>query len=197
MGYSRCVAALVVCVVALAVSIGSSADEPARKGERTAIHVGTPPDVVQRMLEVARVTSRDVVYDLGCGDGRIVIAAAARYQCQAVGFEIDPDVVAEARANVARRGVEKLVRIEQRDIFRVDLRPASVVTLYLLPEMNVQLLPQLERMRAGARIVAHDFGIDGVTPDQHLTMISRENQVPRDIFLYTLPLKKPPQPAAD
>src|SRR6187399_1520097 len=121
------------------------------------IYVPTPEPVVDRMLELAAVDEDDIVYDLGCGDGRIVITAAQRYGVKAWGFDIDPVRVAEARANAKAAGVEDLVTIEQKDIFTLDLSPASVVTLYLLPELNVRLIPQLAQLEPGSRIVSHDF----------------------------------------
>src|SRR5262245_35998076 len=101
------------------------------------------------MLEVAGVGEKDVVYDLGCGDGRILVEAARKYGARGVGIDIDPARVMEARENVKKNGVERLVRIEQGDLFKVDLSPATVVTLYLLPELNARLVPQLEKLQNG------------------------------------------------
>jgi ribosomal protein L11 methylase PrmA len=142
------------------------------------------------MLELARVSRDDLVYDLGCGDGRIVIAAARRYGARAIGFDIDPARVAEARRNVAAAGLERLVRIEQRDIFELDLTPASVVTLYLLPELNVRLLPQLEQLRPGSRVVSHDFDIEGVVPAQTLALRVDPAEPPHDIYFFEAPLRR-------
>jgi SAM-dependent methyltransferase len=154
------------------------------------IYVPTPQPVVDKMLELAKVTSDDLVYDLGCGDGRIVVTAAKRYGARAVGFEIDPERVAEARENVRRSGVEDRVTIEQRDIFTLDLAPANVVTLYLLPSLNVRLIPQLSQLRPGSRVVSHDFDIQGVVPVQTLTLRPEEDKLPHSIFLFEIPLKK-------
>lgn len=156
------------------------------------LYVPTPEAVVDRMLELARVGPNDVVYDLGCGDGRIVATAAARYGARAVGYDIDPVRVAEARHTIARHGVEKLVQIEQRDIFTLDLSAASVVALYLLPELNVRLLPQLERMKPGSRIVSHDFDIAGVVPSR-VERLSVEGKA-HSIYFFELPLRKEPDP---
>jgi SAM-dependent methyltransferase len=156
------------------------------------LYVPTPEAVVDRMLELARVGPNDVVYDLGCGDGRIVAAAAARHGARAIGYDIDPVRVAEARHTIARYGVERLVQIEQRDIFTLDLSAASVVALYLLPELNVRLLPQLERMKPGSRIVSHDFDIAGVVPE-HVVRLDVDGK-PHSIYFYELPLKKEPDP---
>jgi SAM-dependent methyltransferase len=163
-----------------------------KKPKRTAdvVYVATPHDVVVKMLDVAGVTKDDMVYDLGCGDGRIVIMAARRHGCRGVGFDIAVARVEESRRNARRRKVEHLVKIEQQDIFELDLTPASVVTLYLLPEMNAKLVPQLRKLRPGSRIVAHDFGINGVEPDEAITMTSKEDGVEHRILLWTAPLKK-------
>lgn len=156
------------------------------------LYVPTPEAVVDRMLELARVGRDDVVYDLGCGDGRIVIAAARRYGARAVGFDIDPTRVAEARRNVAAAGVEHLVSIEQRDVFELDLTPATVVALYLLPELNVRLLPQLERLRPGSRVVSHDFDIAGVVPSRTLALRPDPAGPAHDIYFFETPLRRAP-----
>ena len=170
------------------------ADEPPASVEDTAIHVPTPPVIVAKMLEVARVSKDDLLYDLGCGDGRIVIAAASKYGCQAVGYDIDERKVQQSKENVKRHGVEKLVRIEHKDIFKLNLREATVITLYLLPEINMGLIPQLEKLKDGSRIVCHEFAIKDVQHDRMITITTQPDGVPRDIYLYTLPLKKD-QPA--
>ena len=142
------------------------------------------------MLELARVNKDDLLYDLGCGDGRIVIAAAERYGCRAVGYDIDERKVIQSKENVKKHGVEKLEQIEHQDIFELDLREATVITLYLLPEMNIKLIPQLEKLNAGSRIVCHEFPFAGVQHDRQLTITTQPDGVPRDIYLYSLPLKK-------
>jgi len=128
------------------------------------VYVPTPQPVVEKMLELAEVKAGDVVYDLGCGDGRIVVTAAKKYGVKAKGFDIDPERVKEALANVCSNKVEHLVTIEQKDIFTLDLREATVVCLYLLPSLNVKLMPQLAQMRPGSRIVSHDFDMRGAKP---------------------------------
>ncbi|MCZ7636457.1 MAG: methyltransferase domain-containing protein [Verrucomicrobia bacterium] len=125
------------------------------------VFVPTPQQVVEKMLELAEVKKGDVLYDLGCGDGRIVVTAAKKYGVKAIGFDIDPKRVEESLANVKSNKVEHLVTIKQADIFTLDLREASVVTLYLLPELNVRLMPQLEKLKPGSRIVSHDFDMRG------------------------------------
>jgi SAM-dependent methyltransferase len=162
--------------------------EPARTPD--VVYVPTPPDVVDMMLHLARVTKDDVLYDLGCGDGRIVVAAAKKYGCKAVGFDIDPERVEESLENVRKNKVRRLVTIKQEDIFTLDLRPASVITLYLLPRLNVKLIPQLEKLEPGCRIVSHDFDMKGVKPDAVLTMDSKESGAEHTVYLWTTPLNK-------
>jgi SAM-dependent methyltransferase len=172
------------------VSPPAAADTPEAARAPDVLYVPTPEPVVERMLELANVGPSDVVYDLGCGDGRIVVMAAQRYGARAVGFDIDPARVAEARRNVAAAGIEQLVRIEQRDIFELDLSPASVVTLYLLPELNVRLLPQLERLKPGTRIVSHDFDIAGVVPTRELSLRPDPTGPDHSVYFFELPLRK-------
>jgi predicted RNA methylase len=128
------------------------------------VFVPTPQAVVDKMLEMAEVKEGDVVYDLGCGDGRIVVTAAKRYEVKAVGFDIDPKRIQESKLNVKTNNVEQWVTIRQEDIFTLDLSEATVVTLYLLPELNVRLMPQLAKLKPGSRIVSHDFNMRGAKP---------------------------------
>ena len=157
-------------------------------------YVPTPEGVVAKMLEVAKVGKNDVLYDLGCGDGRIVITAAKRFGIKGKGFDIDPDRIKESIANARKAGVENLVSFEKKDIFTVDLSPATVVTLYLLPELNVRLVPQLEKLRPGARIVSHDFDMEGVKWENWWTVIAKDHRTPKDrehyVYLWKTPLKK-------
>ena len=157
-------------------------------------YVPTPQSVVDKLLDVAKIRKDDVLYDLGCGDGRIVINAAKRFGIHAVGYDIDPKRVAESRVNVKNNGVEHLVTIEEKNIFDVDLSRATVVTLYLLPELNVRLIPQLEKLAPGSRIVSHDFDMEGVEPDQTWTVIARDHREPKNrehyVYLWKTPLRK-------
>ncbi|MCS7160351.1 MAG: methyltransferase domain-containing protein [Gemmatales bacterium] len=155
------------------------------------IFVPTPQPVVERMLELAKVTKADVVYDLGCGDGRIVVTAAKKYGCKAVGFDIDPVRVKESLENVRKNGVEDLVKIEQKDIFTLDLSGASVITLYLLTSLNEKLVPQLQKMKPGSRIVSHSFEIPGYEPDK-VERVDADG-FERTVYLYTIPLRKKAQ----
>jgi SAM-dependent methyltransferase len=154
------------------------------------VFVPTPNDVVMKMLDLARVGKDDLVYDLGCGDGRIVVLAAKKFGCKGMGFDIDPQRIKECHANAEKYGVQDLVKFEQEDIFKLDLSKASVVTLYLLPELNVRLIPQLEKLKPGARIVSHDFSMRGVKPDKVVTVTSQEDNVEHTLYLWTVPLKK-------
>lgn len=154
------------------------------------IYVPTPNDVVDTMLEMAQVRKDDLLYDLGCGDGRIVVTAAKKIGCRAVGFDIDPKRIKESLDNVARNKVGHLVSIEQKDIFALDLSKANVITLYLLPSLNVRLIPQLEKLRDGSRIVSHDFRMRGVKPDRIVKMKSVMDKAQHKVFLWTTPLKK-------
>jgi SAM-dependent methyltransferase len=127
--------------------------------------VPTPQDVVERMLELAQVKSGDVVYDLGSGDGRIVLTAAKKYGVKAVGFEIDRDLIRESREKIRREKIEHLAEIREQDILTVDLSPATVVTMYLLPEVNLKLRPNVWReLKPGSRVVSHDFDMGDWKP---------------------------------
>jgi precorrin-6B methylase 2 len=136
------------------------------------LYVPTPYAVIDKMLEVARLRRDDVLYDLGCGDGRIPVKAAQEYGVKAVGIDIDPQRIAEARANVAQAGVESLVTLEQANVLEVDLSPATVIAMYLSPKLLARLAPRLARLAPGTRIVTHDYEIAGAEPDGHWTMTS-------------------------
>jgi SAM-dependent methyltransferase len=142
------------------------------------------------MLRLAKIKKEELVYDLGCGDGRIVVAAAKKHGCRAVGYDIDPDRVNESKASVKKNRLDKLVSIEKKDIFTLDLSRAGVVFLYLLPELNVRLIPQLEKLRPGCRIISHDFDMKGVLPDAMLCMQSKEDLAIHRIYIWTTPLNK-------
>jgi len=182
-----------VCVLvaaALLVSPSWAADE-AKKPERKpdVIFVPTPHEVVEVMLRLADVKKDDFVMDLGCGDGRIVVAAAKKVGCKAAGYDIDPVRVKESLENVKTNKVEDLVTIEEKDIFTLDLSKASVITLYLLPSLNVKLIPQLEKMKPGCRIVSHAFDMRGVKPDVIATVTCKDGNE-RKVYLWTTPLKR-------
>ena len=126
--------------------------------------VPTPPSAVERMVEMAEIRPSDLVYDLGCGDGRIVIAAAKQQKIKAVGVDIDPERVAESRENVRTAGLESLVEIRQADVFDLDLSEADVVFLYLTPRLNARLMPQLRKLKPGARIISYEFDMGNAKP---------------------------------
>jgi precorrin-6B methylase 2 len=145
--------------------------------------VPTPQVVVDKMIELAGVKKGDVVYDLGSGDGRIVITAAKK-GARAVGFEIDGDLVKESRENISKAGVQKSAEIRQQDILTVDLSPASVVTMYLLPDVNMKLRPNiLSQLKPGSRVVSHAFDMGDWNPDR------TERVDGRTIYLWTVPAK--------
>lgn len=154
------------------------------------IYVPTPQEVVEKMLELAQVKKDDIVYDLGCGDGRIVVTAAKKYGCRCIGYDINPKRIKESLENVEKNNVGDLVRIEQEDIFTLDLSRANVITLYLLPSLNVKLIPQLEKLKPGSRIVSHDFDMRGVKPDKVVEINSDNGYSDHTIYLWTTPLKK-------
>jgi SAM-dependent methyltransferase len=145
--------------------------------------VPTPQEVVDKMIELAGVKKGDVVYDLGSGDGRIVITAAKK-GAKAVGFEIDPDLVKESRENIRKTGVQQLAEIRQQDILTVDLSAASVVTMYLLPDVNLRLKPNiLSQLKPGSRVVSHAFDMGDWKPN-------RTEQVNgRTVYLWIIPPK--------
>ena len=154
------------------------------------IFVPTPQNVVDKMLQLAEVKKDDLVYDLGCGDGRIVVTAAKRYGCKAVGYDLDPRRVKESLENVQKNNVGHLVTIEQKDIFTLDLSKADVITLFLLSRLNVKLIPQLEKLKPGSRIVSHSFAMEGIKPDKVVSVFSSEDLIDHNIYLWTTPLKK-------
>jgi cyclopropane fatty-acyl-phospholipid synthase-like methyltransferase len=121
------------------------------------------------MLEMAEIKPGDLVYDLGCGDGRILIAAAKKYGVKGVGIEIDPKVVQLARENIKNNMVENLVTVKEGDIFESDFSDATVVALYLLPELNEKLMPKLKQLKPGSRIVSHSFKMKGAKPEKEDT----------------------------
>jgi protein-L-isoaspartate O-methyltransferase len=149
--------------------------------------VATPPDVVDRMLALAQVTAGDVVYDLGCGDGRIVIAAARTYGARAVGVDIDPTRIEEARTNARRAGVEHLVTFRLEDARTTNVSEATVVTLYLVASLNAQLRSLFAaQLRPGARIVSHNFPIGDWEPGRVDVFKSADGQT-RTLYFWKIP----------
>jgi SAM-dependent methyltransferase len=181
------VAALVV--VSAVGSVGASsqaAQAPRSTSESLAPFVPTPQDVVERMLALAQVSSKDVVYDLGSGDGRLVVTAAKKYGARGVGIDIDPARIAEGRANAKQAGVEQLVEFRQQNALEADLSKATVVTLYLLSSSNVKLRPRLtSQLKPGARVVSHQFGMGDWQPEKVETFTDT-NGTSRTLYLWTI-----------
>lgn len=152
--------------------------------------IKTNDNVVDRMIELAGITDHDLVYDLGCGDGKIVIGACVQRGCRGIGFDIEPLRIAEAKRNAQEQKVDQLVTFKQADIFSVDLSPGNVIVMYLLPWMVQDLVPQFEKCRPGTRIVSEDWKIDGIREERTEVVVSDEG-VPHHLFLYVTPLNKP------
>ncbi len=168
--------------LALVLGAGGCAPVPGQEVP----YVVTPPQVVDAMLRLAGVGRDDVVYDLGSGDGRIVIAAARDFGARGVGIEIDPRLVAQSTRAAARAGLAERVRFVQQDLFETDLRPATVVTLYLTRELNLRLRPKLLReLRPGARVVSHHFDMGDWPSDRQLSLeVDRSSYM---IYLWVIP----------
>jgi len=148
-------------------------------------YVPSPNPVVNGMLKLADVKKGDVVYDLGCGDGRIVITAAKEFGAHGVGVDINPERVQEARANAKSAAVEELVKFEENDLFKANIGDATVVTLYLLPDVNVRLRPKLlKELKPGTRIVSHSFDMGDWKPEREEVVDGRH------IYLWTVPAKQ-------
>jgi SAM-dependent methyltransferase len=182
--------ALVVCAYGSSSTVDALAQPPAATQQKRpdapslAPYVPTPQDVVDRMLKLAQVTKADVVYDLGCGDGRIPITAARVYGARGVGVDIDPERIAEANANAKRDGVSHLVTFKLQDAMTVDVSEATVVTLYLLSASNLKLRPILTRqLKPGARIVSHSFGMGDWQADRVDTFTDTANHS-RTLYLW-------------
>jgi ribosomal protein L11 methylase PrmA len=177
------VAVLLLATAIVPANAQQAAQAPARKPD---IHyVPTPPEVVDEMLRMVNVHKGDVVYDLGCGDGRIVIAAAKKYGVRGVGIDIDPERIKESEENARREGVTKLVKFRQEDLFQANISEATVVTLYLLDRLNEQLRPKLLReLKPGTRIVSHAFRMGDWEPEQSADVDGRK------VYMWTVPAKR-------
>jgi SAM-dependent methyltransferase len=157
-------------------------------------YVPTIEAAVKAMLKLADVKNSDTVYDLGCGDGRIVIAAAKEYGAHGVGIDINPERIQEAQENARKAGVEKLVRFEENDLFEADIHGASVVTLFLLSSVNLKLRPKLLKdLKPGTRIVSNTFDMGDWKPDKELTLDNSadEEGLSHKFFLWIVPARKP------
>jgi ribosomal protein L11 methylase PrmA len=171
--------ALIVGVVTSAAGQSVATQQP------DVVFVPTPQEVVDKMLELAKVGKGDVLYDLGCGDGRIPVTAAKRFGIRGVGIDIDPQRIKEATENARKNGVSGLVQFRQEDLFKAHFRQATVVTLYLLPELNVKLRPRLlAELKPGTRIVSHQFDMGTWKPERKLELNGRT------IYLWTVPARK-------
>jgi 2-polyprenyl-3-methyl-5-hydroxy-6-metoxy-1,4-benzoquinol methylase len=150
------------------------------------IFVPTPPEVVEAMLKLANVSGKDVVYDLGCGDGIIVTTAAQKYGAHAVGIDIDPQRVKESTERIQKAGVTDKVKILNQDLFTTDISEASVVTLYLLPSLNQKLIPKLNsELKPGTRIVSQSFDMGEEYPAEKTVDVNG-----RSVYMWTIPMKK-------
>jgi len=179
-------------VLALAASFGSGSAfaQDTRYSNKLAPYVGTPVRVMDRMLELANIKPGDTVYDLGCGDGRIVIAAALRYKAKAVGVEISPKLAADATSAIQKAGLQGRARIIQGDLLEADLSGADVVTIYLATQLNAQLRPRLEKyLHAGARVVSHDYAVPGWKPTRVERSDGNKGHI---IYVYEMPPAKDP-----
>jgi ubiquinone/menaquinone biosynthesis C-methylase UbiE len=169
-------------LLAVAAVIVLAAPAVAREQTPDVIYVPTPYEVVDEMLRLANVKKGDVLYDLGSGDGRIPVTAAKKFGVRAVGIDIDPQRIKEATENAKKHGVGKLVTFKQEDLFKTDFKDATVVTLYLLPDLNVKLRPRLlNELKPGTRIVSHQFDMGTWKPEKKVELNGRV------VYLWTVP----------
>ncbi|MGB2716349.1 MAG: methyltransferase domain-containing protein [Vicinamibacterales bacterium] len=168
-------------VMAEAVIPASAQQAGVKLRDPDVIYVPTPQEVVDAMLAMANVTANDVVYDLGSGDGRIPITAAQKYGARAVGIDINPQRIQEANENLAKAGVGNKVKFLNQDLFETDISEATVVTLYLLPSLNLKLMPTLKKMKPGTRIVSHSFDMGSEWPPERTEDVNG-----RSIYLWTI-----------
>ena len=186
------VALFALALISVAATVAAQA--PAETKPLDVPYVPTKEPIVERMLRMAKVKQGDVLYDLGCGDGRIVIAAAKRFGIRGVGIDIDPQRIAEAEENARKAGVADRVKFIQGDLFEANIQNATVVTLYLLPEVNLKLRPKLlSDLKPGTRIVSHNYDMGDWKPEQtvKLTVDGTEHVV----YAWTIP-KRTTKPAA-
>jgi SAM-dependent methyltransferase len=174
-------------LILVLAALPAVAQDP-RYANKLAPYVASPAQVVERMLEMARIKPGETLYDLGCGDGRILIAAVERYKVKAVGVEISPRLVAKATTSIAKAGLESQARVIQGDLLNVDFSDADVVTIYLATPLNEQLRPRLEKyLKPGARVVSHDYAVPGWKPSR-----TDKTEGPHGhlVFLYEIPPSK-------
>jgi cyclopropane fatty-acyl-phospholipid synthase-like methyltransferase len=179
-------AALAMLITTLALAAPVAAQQTAPLREPDVIFVPTPAEVVTAMLKLANVTAKDVVYDLGCGDGMIITAAAKEFGATAVGIDINPVRVKEANERVAKAGVTDKVKVLNEDLFAANIGQASVVTLYLLQSLNEKLIPKLNKeLKPGTRIVSQTFSMGDRYPPE-----KQETVAGRSVYLWTVPMKE-------
>lgn len=178
--------ARLVLILVAALLAGCATPKP----QLDVIWLGTPPAAVERMLELAKVNEHDLLYDLGCGDARIPIAAAKKLGTKAVCVELDPQKADQARRSIQKVGLGPLIEVRQKDLFEQDLQPATVLTLYLLRPINNALIPKIQKMKAGSRVVSYRFEIPDAIPEK-IEALPPGQQALR-IFLYTVPLRIKP-----
>ena len=181
----------VTVAAALLVSGASAQDLPRPRPEVP--YVPTTDEAVAAMLKLADVKKTDIVYDLGCGDGRIVIAAAKSFGARAVGIDIDPVRIGEAKENAQKAGVEKLVRFEENDLFKSDIHEATVVTLFLLSSVNLRLRPKLlQDLKPGTRVVSNTFDMGDWRPEKEITVGGPDEQsyLSHRLYLWTIPKRQ-------
>jgi SAM-dependent methyltransferase len=177
-----CLTLLTVSAIIVTVPLAA---QQTTTSESLAPYVPTPQEVVDRMLALAKVTKSDVVYDLGCGDGRIVVTAAKQFGAKGVGVDIDPQRIKESEANAKAAGVQHLVSFKLQDAMTVDVSPATVVTLYLLSASNMKLRPILtKQLRPGARIVSHAFTMGDWAPEK-TDEFADQNGTMRTLYLWS------------
>jgi predicted RNA methylase len=176
-----------VFVLSLAILAATSASTSAQQAPLRSpdvIFVPTPQEVVDAMLKLAKVTKTDVVYDLGSGDGRIPITAAKTYGARGVGIDIDPQRIKEATENLKTSGMAERVKFLNQDLFTTDISEATVVTLYLLPSLNLKLIPKLNKeLKPGTRVVSHAFDMGDAKPIETLNVNGRT------VYFWTIPIK--------
>jgi tRNA G37 N-methylase Trm5 len=172
---------LAVLVAVIGWAMPAAAQQAGKLRDPDVIYVPTPQEVVEAMLTLAGVTGKDVVYDLGSGDGRIPITAAQKYGATAVGIDINPVRIKEAQENLAKANVGDKVKFMNADLFETDLSPASVITLYLLPSLNVKLMPKLKQLKPGTRIVSHSFDMGSEWPPEKTQDVNG-----RMIYMWTI-----------
>ena len=177
-------------LMALTLALSAACGEPSRPAPRDeaslAPYVASPEMIVEEMLRLADVGKEDVVYDLGSGDGRIVIMAASMYGARGIGFELDGDLVRLANENARRAGVAHLVEFRQQDVLTVDLSPATVVTIYLGQEANLKLRPAIQsELCPGARVVSHDFDMGDWRPEAVRQLLDESGMV-RTLYLWRI-----------